>query len=517
MTILEDFTTGTSQSLSALTGWYAAAGTLWVDATNDEAQMDPNQGSGFSRLNGNNSETLNDDQYCQGTYVGAGGGTNTIGPAVRVNNTGDGYGFVANGGQSGLIRWDNGNDTFIDFGSSVADGSLLYLEAVGTAILGQDDGVDKVNATDSTYSSGDAGLNGQGNDTATVAAFDDLEADSLGGITGTGSFAVPATTMSATGVVGHTGTGSFAVPTTTLSASGTVGHTGSAAFAVDPPTLAASGTVGHTGTGDFVVPAPTMDASGTVTGGITGTGSFAIPAPAMSASGVVGHTGSAAFSVPAPALSGSGVVGHTGTAAFSVPAPTMSSSGTTSAISYWILDTVGVIRAPGRLVVGPSDLSADYPYGGVEVGKTKLCVVHPVGRSFRIESEGLGGTSDILEGPSEHVFSCFLRGWDDNAIEQLLSANFVAGTTSQHATYVAPGAVVAGSSAFDRAVVMLFVPDDPVHVPAIIIYRGIPFLPDDARVAFDRQDELGIPIAVDCVRSAAGSILAIGMFADLSL
>ena len=34
-------------------------------------------------------------------------------------------------------------------------------------------------------------------------------------------------------------------------------------------------------------------------------------------------------------------------------------------------DVSKVLRAPGRLVVNPSNLAAAYPYGGVEVGKTK--------------------------------------------------------------------------------------------------------------------------------------------------
>ena len=56
-----------------------------------------------------------------------------------------------------------------------------------------------------------------------------------------------------------------------------------------------------------------------------------------------------------------------------------------------------VIRAPGRLVVSPDDLSRSYPFGGVEVGKARMVVVKSLSTQFRVESEGLGGDiSDAL-------------------------------------------------------------------------------------------------------------------------
>ena len=80
-----------------------------------------------------------------------------------------------------------------------------------------------------------------------------------------------------------------------------------------------------------------------------------------------------------------------------------------------------ILRAPGRLVVGPTDLRLSYPYGGTEVGKTRLVTLSSLGAGFRVECEGLGGEpSDILEAPAHYVFSCYLRGWDDDALEKFL-------------------------------------------------------------------------------------------------
>lgn len=177
-----------------------------------------------------------------------------------------------------------------------------------------------------------------------------------------------------------------------------------------------------------------------------------------------------------------------------------------------------ILRAPGRLVVNPSDLTVAYPYGGTEVGKTRLVTLTSLGTAYRVECEGLGGEpSDILEAPARFVFSCFLRGWDDDAVEHFFADNFVQGAKTGHSLIREPGLRVGGSSALSRAVSLLYVPDDPIHAPACLVYRGVPDWNDGAEIAWQRNEELGIPLAVDCVRGTTGKIVEIGRLADLSL
>jgi hypothetical protein len=61
----------------------------------------------------------------------------------------------------------------------------------------------------------------------------------------------------------------------------------------------------------------------------------------------------------------------------------------------------------------------------------------------------------------------------------------------------------------------VFVPDDLIHVPAILIYRGIPDFQDGAEMAFQRGEELGLPMAVECLRDTQNRILEIGRLADM--
>ncbi len=177
-----------------------------------------------------------------------------------------------------------------------------------------------------------------------------------------------------------------------------------------------------------------------------------------------------------------------------------------------------ILRGPGRLVIGPTNLSNAYPYGGTEVGKTTLCALQSFGTPFRVESEGLGEAIDILEGNKRFVFGCFLRGWDDDAVDKFnSSSNYSAGGTTQHAVLKEPGSKVPGETAIGRAVILLYVPDDLIHVPALLIYRGIATWPEGEDIKFQRGAELGIALTVDCLRDGNNLIYSMGRFADLSL
>ena len=176
-----------------------------------------------------------------------------------------------------------------------------------------------------------------------------------------------------------------------------------------------------------------------------------------------------------------------------------------------------VLRVPGRLVVAPTDLSAAFPFGGVAVGNVRTVVLQSLGGNFRVMAEGLGETSNVLEAEHHWVFSCFLRGWDDDAVAQLWGDNYALGAVSQHATVNIPGTAMAGASALGRAKKLLYVPDDPVRAPAVLVYRGVPDWSEGAELAFQRGAELGLPLAVECVRDTSDRILSIGRLADLTL
>lgn len=178
-----------------------------------------------------------------------------------------------------------------------------------------------------------------------------------------------------------------------------------------------------------------------------------------------------------------------------------------------------ILHAPGRLVVNPTNIeSTAYPYGGFEVGRTRAVAIASTTTPFLVECEGLGGEpSDVLEQTRRITCGMFLRGWDDDAIERMFVDNYVQGSVSGHAVHREPGNRVAGASALGRAVSLLYVPDDPVHAPAWLAYRVIPYWSEGAELAWQRGNELGLPLAGECIRGPTGKIAEIGRLADLSL
>ena len=179
-----------------------------------------------------------------------------------------------------------------------------------------------------------------------------------------------------------------------------------------------------------------------------------------------------------------------------------------------------VIRAPGKIIATPTDLAdaaGTGEYGGTIIGSTRSVVLVPLGEPYRVESEGLGEHSDILEPNKRYVVTFFLRGWDKAAVQNLLAGGYAAGATTGNAVWKEPGTKTAGASASGRALVWLFAPDDTHNHPALILRAGIPNFADGAEVAFQRGEEFGLTVAVECLRNSSNQILDMGHLEDLTL
>lgn len=176
-----------------------------------------------------------------------------------------------------------------------------------------------------------------------------------------------------------------------------------------------------------------------------------------------------------------------------------------------------VLRVPGRLVANPTNLQLAFPFGGTEVGLVREVRTQALGPQLVVQSEGLGAPSDVLEPAERYLMACFLRGWDDDAVRLLFSGNQVQGALSGHRTLRIPGDVQPGASALSRAVTLLYVPDNRLDAPALLLHRAVVFWTEAQDIQFRRQEELGIPIVAECVRDSSDRVLEIGRLADLSL
>lgn len=126
------------------------------------------------------ADSFPDDQYCQATYAG---GTTFVTVFVRAAANGSnhltGYGFYFRLSDHawGLDRF-NGDSTATHLQSGIGSfsaGDVLRIEAVGTEISAFINGAPFASGTDSTYTSGSAGLGITGSD----AQADDWSAGSM--------------------------------------------------------------------------------------------------------------------------------------------------------------------------------------------------------------------------------------------------------------------------------------------------------------------------------------------------
>lgn len=179
-----------------------------------------------------------------------------------------------------------------------------------------------------------------------------------------------------------------------------------------------------------------------------------------------------------------------------------------------------VIRAPGTIIASPTDLSdaaGTGEYGGAIIGTTRAVALVPLGTPFRIECEGLGEYSDVLEGNNRYIVNFFLRGWDKDAVSSLLAGGYAAGAATKNAVWTEPGGRTPGQSATSRALVWLFAPDDTHNHPALLIRSGIPDFAEGAELAFQRTEEFGLDTSIECLRNSSSQTLDIGHLDDLTL
>lgn len=166
--------------------------------------------------------------------------------------------------------------------------------------------------------------------------------------------------------------------------------------------------------------------------------------------------------------------------------------------------TPTLIRAPGRLVISPTDLTAAFPYGGTELGSVRQVTWTRFSVDFAIIAEEFGMPVEYNQAGEAWGISAFMRGQDDDFVSTLFP-NASAGTVSQHQGYTWPGTNKAGSWRSADGVKLLFAPFNTTDVNAIILYRGIPLQEDAARMALDWGDEFGVPVVFMGILDTGGN------------
>ena len=173
-----------------------------------------------------------------------------------------------------------------------------------------------------------------------------------------------------------------------------------------------------------------------------------------------------------------------------------------------------ILRAPGRLVINPTDLGAAFPYGGTALGIVKAIAIRPGAKYQRITAEEYGGEVVEMVGNGEAwTLAAILRDFDHDAVAKLF------GTVSAGNVVTYPGSVRAGRLMSDLAVKLLFAPNNPAVAPACLFYRALPLLEDAAAMSMSRAAEFGVSMVFVALRNGSdpAKAVAMGPLGSLSL
>lgn len=156
-----------------------------------------------------------------------------------------------------------------------------------------------------------------------------------------------------------------------------------------------------------------------------------------------------------------------------------------------------VLRAPGRLSIDPTDpdLSGAFPYGGTALGYSIEVTKRVQTDHFTIIAEEFGGAPvEMLERGEFHLVAGFFSAWDPDVVSTLFP-NTRTGLRQNNPViqHQHNGTRRAGMRLSDRAVKLVFTPDDPNRNPAWIVYRALPMVDVARRLGYDRDEELGVP------------------------
>lgn len=173
---------------------------------------------------------------------------------------------------------------------------------------------------------------------------------------------------------------------------------------------------------------------------------------------------------------------------------------------------------PGRLVSGPTDLSAAYPYGGTELGNCRDMVWRPIQNSAEIIAEEWGGvaTENVFLGET-CILMALLSSWDADALAIVFPGGSTGGSGRALIQSTVSGSTGAGNLLSSRAVKLLFVPDAVSVNPAILVYAAAPMVDSAAAMRLRRNVETGIACAWRGLPDSLGRTFAAGALEDLTL
>lgn len=175
-----------------------------------------------------------------------------------------------------------------------------------------------------------------------------------------------------------------------------------------------------------------------------------------------------------------------------------------------------IYRIKGRLSVAPTDLTLAYPHGGTALGQIGRFAIEIAEGVLPIVDEHYGQPVEFVAATGLTVLSCHLRGWDNDALQQVLPDTFAGSGSGNRVIRLGSPNNATGKIQSGRTVKVLFTADRPTEHPSVILYNAIPIIDQAEAVRFSLFQEARIPVQFIGLRSGS-KYGQIGLLEDLEL
>lgn len=156
-------------------------------------------------------------------------------------------------------------------------------------------------------------------------------------------------------------------------------------------------------------------------------------------------------------------------------------------------DVANILKSPGRLAIGPTDLGAAFPHGGTALGITRRARYIEGTRSVPVPAGEFGRKSvEVLYTGRAGILAAVLREWDTDAVDTI----FVGASSGVVTDNPKTEAQRPGLRLSDREVKLVFSPLSNQGI-RLVMERAIPAPEEAAAIQLRLNSDVDIAVAFE--------------------
>ena len=176
------------------------------------------------------------------------------------------------------------------------------------------------------------------------------------------------------------------------------------------------------------------------------------------------------------------------------------------------------IKVYGKLVKDPTDLTADYPYGGTELGLVGSVLLRPRNQTQLLTAEEWGDQVwDAVDGGTSILLACTLRGVDGDAYGSLFLDTATGTPSGQKVIRFRSDNGRAGTLRSTLGMKLLFAPSSPLRHRAVLLRDALPVLVEDTEIPMTKDEEWAVKVVFYGRPDSSNRVAEIAFIKDMTL